>query len=100
MIAIIILIALLKYIFFVASYTIKLISIGCISAFIGFVIGYSINKNKNKNKNKIMSWKDLFIVSDENEKSETPTVKSTGNTQNKNVVQPQSNVQFPNFTFG
>lgn len=45
-----------------------------------------------------MSWKDLFIVSDENEKSETPTVKSTGNTQNKNVVQPQSNVQFPQST--
>lgn len=44
MITIIILIALLKYIFFVALYTIKLISIGCTSAFIGFVIGYTIKK--------------------------------------------------------
>lgn len=38
-----------------------------------------------------MSWKDLFIVSDENVKSdEKPTVKST-DVQNKTVVQPQNN---------
>ena len=45
-----------------------------------------------------MSWKDLFIISDENEKSdEKTTVKSTVKVQNKDTVQfPQStNVQSP-----
>jgi hypothetical protein len=44
-IAILILIVLLKFVFFVALYTIKMVLIGCISAFIGFVIGYNKTKN-------------------------------------------------------
>lgn len=45
-IAILILIALLKYTFFVALYTIRLILVACIFAFIGFVIGYTVKKIK------------------------------------------------------